>query len=108
MKHVALLRAINVGGKNNVPMKALVEIFTSAGCTEVQTYIQSGNVVFSASGPVLTKLPTLVSAAILKQCGCQVPVVLRTASELRAALGKNPFMKEKPDENALQAGWSQA
>ena len=46
--HVALLRGINVGGKNPLPMKALAEEFVAAGCGDVRTFIQSGNVIFSA------------------------------------------------------------
>ena len=46
--HAALLRGINVGGKHKVPMAALAEVFTAAGCADVQTYIQSGNVVFAS------------------------------------------------------------
>ena len=49
MKHVALLRGINVGGNNKLPMKDLAAIFVAAGCKDVVTYIQSGNVVFDAS-----------------------------------------------------------
>ena len=46
MKYAALLRGINVGGKNMLPMKALAAIFEATGCKNVETYIQSGNVVF--------------------------------------------------------------
>jgi uncharacterized protein (DUF1697 family) len=47
-KHVALLRGVNVGGKNKLPMKELAELFEVAGCSDVATYIQSGNVIFCA------------------------------------------------------------
>ena len=57
MKHVALLRGINVGGKNVLPMKELAAMFGAAGCTGVLTYIQSGNVVFHAPAAALNKLP---------------------------------------------------
>ena len=46
--HVALLRGINVGGKNLLPMQHLARMFQDAGCDEVRTYIQSGNVIFKA------------------------------------------------------------
>lgn len=49
MVYVALLRGINVGGKNRLAMKDLVTIFEDVGCREVRTYIQSGNVVFKGS-----------------------------------------------------------
>ncbi|MEO8874950.1 MAG: DUF1697 domain-containing protein, partial [Polyangiaceae bacterium] len=48
-RFVALLRGINVGGRNMLPMKTLIGLFEKAGCSDVKTYIQSGNVVFSAS-----------------------------------------------------------
>src|SRR5437588_4481599 len=47
-KYLALLRGVNVGGRNLLPMRELTEIFANAGCADVRTYIQSGNVVFSA------------------------------------------------------------
>ena len=52
-RYVALLRGINVSGKNMMPMPRLVAAFEAAGCREVTTFIQSGNVVFSASASVL-------------------------------------------------------
>lgn len=95
MKHVALLRGINVGGKNLVPMKVLAEAFVKAGCRDVVTYIQSGNVVFSASATVLKKLPGLISETF------GVPVVIRSHEQLAAAIGKNPYLKEGADEKTL-------
>lgn len=50
--HVALLRGVNVGGKNKLPASALVELFAHAGAEAIETYIQSGNVIFSASGSI--------------------------------------------------------
>ena len=47
--YLALLRGVNVGGKNKLPMKDLVDICLEAGCTNVRTFIQSGNVIFSAT-----------------------------------------------------------
>jgi uncharacterized protein (DUF1697 family) len=101
MKHVALLRGINVGGKNMLPMKALAEIFMSAGCRDVVTYIQSGNVVFSASAPVLKKLPTVVSAKIAEGFGHRVPVVLRSHDELAAVIRDNRFPEAVGQEKTL-------
>ena len=50
MRRIALLRGINVGGAHKLPMKELVPIFEAAGCEDVRTYIQSGNVVFEGGG----------------------------------------------------------
>ena len=62
--HVALLRGINVGGKNKVPMKDLAALFVAAGCRDVTTHIQSGNVVYTASEARARTLPVTISQAI--------------------------------------------
>ena len=91
--YVALLRGINVGGKNSVPMKDLVAMFEKAGCAEVSTYIQSGNVVFRAEAALAVKLPAAIGAAIKKRFGFEPPVVLRSGEELRKVAEGNPFIK---------------
>jgi uncharacterized protein (DUF1697 family) len=98
--HVALLRGVNVGGKNCVPMKELAEIFAKAGCADVRTYIQSGNVLFRATRTIADALPPRITKQIAKSFGCQVPVVLRTAEQFAAAVQNNPFREvpEVPEE----------
>lgn len=90
-RHVALLRGINVGGRHVLPMKDLVELFVVAGCEDVRTYIQSGNVVFSAGAALARRVPALIQASILERFGFEARVVLRKADELRAAVEANPF-----------------
>ena len=99
--HVALLRGINVGGKNSLPMKDLVAMFGALGCTDVRTYIQSGNVVFRAPAKLVARVPTLLAAEIAKRVGIAVPVVLRTADELRAVSENNPFLAAGADPAKL-------
>lgn len=99
-KYVALLRGINVGGKNKLPMKDLVSIFESAGCKNVVTYIQSGNVVFECATNV-GRLQDAIGAAIEKKFGFNPPFVLRQAAELEDALKKNPFLKARAKEDEL-------
>ena len=89
--YVALLRGVNVGGRNRLPMQGLSEVFLRTGCTRVQTYIQSGNVVFQASDGVARQLPALALEGISKRFGLKVPVVVRTAAELKSAARANPF-----------------
>jgi len=91
-RHVALLRGINVGGKNALPMKDLAEVFSAAGCEAVETYIQSGNVVFEARAAVAAKVAARVTAAILARWKYRVPLVTRSARELRAVADRNPFL----------------
>jgi uncharacterized protein (DUF1697 family) len=93
LKYVALLRGINVGGKNMLPMKELAGLFAVAGCGEVVTYIQSGNVVFCADDKVLKRLDGVITKQVEERFGLKVPVVLRTASEIKAVTRGNPFLK---------------
>lgn len=95
---VALLRGINVGGKNLLPMKALAEIFVQAGCTEVDTYIQSGNVVFRHSAGQSSKhIASQVHRYIEARFVIKVPVVIRTGEELYGVLASNPFLTPSCD-----------
>jgi uncharacterized protein (DUF1697 family) len=93
MRHLALLRGVNVGGRHLLPMKDLAEIFVGAGCTDVRTYIQSGNVLFGAPPPTLKRLPRLIEARLAERFGHSPPVILRTAEELARTLRSNPFLR---------------
>ena len=99
--NVALLRGINVGGKNRLPMEALAAMFREAGCNEVRTYIQSGNVVFRADPTLAEDIPSLISASILSQFGYRVPVVTRTTREFQELVQANPFAEAGVEANKL-------
>ncbi len=101
--YVALLRGINVGGKNKLPMKDLCAMFAAAGCTEVRNYIQSGNIVFKADPPLARDLPDLITSGIAGRFGFTVPVVLRSAEEMRTIPLQNPLLGdgENPGELAV-------
>jgi uncharacterized protein (DUF1697 family) len=99
--HVALLRGINVGGKNLLPMKDLAALFDAAGASDVRTFIQSGNVVFRAPDALAHKLPALVGARIEKQFGFQPPIVIRSHSELQAITRQNPYLDAGADFDRL-------
>ncbi len=100
MRHVALLRGINVGGKNILPMKELAAMFERAGGAHVRTYIQSGNVIFEAV-PDAAKIADSVSAKIEKKFGFRIPMVLRTYEQLAKAIAGNPFLKAGMEQKAL-------
>lgn len=102
---VALLRGINVGGKNRLPMKDLAATFEASGCTDVRTYIQSGNVVYRATEAVARRVPGAVARAIESEHGFASPVVTRTCAELEAAASANPFLKNGVDEKALHVAF---
>jgi len=103
--HVALLRGVNVSGKNKVSMAHLAQMFEDAGCRDVETYIQSGNVVFAANATLARRLSEIIEQAISSSFGYQVPVVIRSASELDAVVHRNPFVAEVTDTKALHVAF---
>ena len=89
-RYVVLLRAINVGKARRVAMPRLREILTDAGYGDVVTHLNSGNVLLDSPLPE-AELAADLSAAIAKEFGFDVPVVLRTGEELAAVLAHDPF-----------------
>jgi len=93
--YVALLRGINVGGSNKVPMAELRALFEALGYPDAQTYIQSGNVVFSARAGE-SALVADIEAAIEETFSLQVPVVVRSRAQLAAVVASSPFDRAAP------------
>jgi uncharacterized protein (DUF1697 family) len=91
--HVALLRGVNVAGANRLAMKDLKAIFEGVGCVDVETIIQSGNVVFKAPPKIIGALPAAVAAQIRSKFGLETPAILRSGAELRAMIEANPFVR---------------
>ena len=101
-RYIAFLRGINVGGHNMIKMADLKAMCQAMGLDGVQTYIQSGNVLFGseeAEEPLRRRL----EAEIKRVFGFDVPVALRTAAELREILGRCPYPAESlaPGESLL-------
>ena len=103
--HIALLRGINVGGRNKVAMKDLAALFGDLVCEDVRTYIQSGNVVFRAEARLTKRISAVVVDAIEDKWGFRVPVVLRTAAEVLAMSSSNPFLEAGADERELHVAF---
>ena len=95
MRVVALLRGINLGPNKRIAMAALRSIAESLGHSDVETYLQSGNVVFTPKGRAKDIGPAL-SAAILDATGHDVAVVTRTGTELERVLAANPYPVDDP------------
>lgn len=98
--HVALLRGINVGGRSKVAMADLREVVSSLGHTDVATYIQSGNVVFTAADA--PSLAADLERAIRDSLGVSPSVVVLTRDELAQVVRDNPYPDE-PDPRAVHA-----
>ena len=89
--YVAFLRGLNVGGSHMLPMKDLKLLFERNRCVDVQTYIQSGNVVFRSAIGDTERLAQQVMAAVSKARGFEPRVLVLTRKELERAAAGNPF-----------------
>ena len=92
--HVALLRGINLGGHNKVPMADLRDIMTSLGHTDVATYIQSGNVVFSTDREDTATVAADIEKAIEDRLGVRSPVLVLSRADLAQIAQDNPYQDE--------------
>ena len=100
---VALLRGINVGGNRSVPMADLAAIFAEAGGADVRTYIQSGNVVFSAAR--VAEVGRRAESLLLQKFGFSVPIMVRTAARMAFVRDHNPFLAEGCGPASLHVGF---
>jgi uncharacterized protein (DUF1697 family) len=92
--HVALLRGINLGGHKKVAMADLRELVSSLGHADVATYIQSGNVVFSAEQSDTAALAAALEEAIAETIGVRARVVVLSREELDQVIRDNPYSDE--------------
>lgn len=90
--YLALLRGINVSGKNMLKMPALQQVLAGLGCEEVRTYLQSGNAVFQAKQEAPAKLAARMESALKKEHGVDAPVLVLTAKDLDAIATANPLL----------------
>jgi uncharacterized protein (DUF1697 family) len=97
---ISMLRGVNVGGHNLIKMDALRVLYESLGLRDAQTYVQSGNVVFrtKVGNPVL--LSKKIEDGIERGFGFRPSVVVRSASEMRDVIRRNPFAKRAGIEPA--------
>jgi uncharacterized protein (DUF1697 family) len=93
--YLALLRGINVSGQKKIPMAELRELLSKSRFENVQTYIQSGNVVFQSSEKNKTILVHAIQQAIENHFGFDVPVLVKTSQEIRHILDNCPFSEKE-------------
>jgi len=95
-KYISILRGINVGSGRKVPMADLKKLCEDLGLQKVQTYIQSGNVVFeSPHSESVSELEIRLQQAFTKAFGFDIPVLVRTFGEWTESIVQNPFLKEE-------------
>jgi len=90
MVYIALLRGINVGGKNKVDMKLLKQTFEQAGMNDVVTYINTGNIIFSSKSHSKTELSRILEEAIHSDFGLHIKVVIRTVDDFKVIVNSIP------------------
>ncbi len=115
MKYVAFLRAVNVGGHAVIKMTDLKHMFESAGLENVQTYIQSGNVIFESSEGNSNRFRARIESRLEKAAGYRIQLFVRTMREVQSIVSQCPFtatgtetvhvafLGEKPDPKSGQA-----
>jgi len=95
-KRIAILRGINVGGKRKILMVDLKKILSKLGFEDMQTYIQSGNVIFNSTRKHDDlEFANEIEQSISNKYGFDVPVIVKTENKLNEAISSNPFFKKK-------------
>ncbi|MEX1256432.1 MAG: DUF1697 domain-containing protein [Gemmatimonadota bacterium] len=103
--YLALLRGVNVGGNRSLPMKELARLCSDLGCGDVQTVIQSGNLVFTAGKDFGGSFAARLATELGSRFGMEVPVVVRTLPEWeKVALG-NAFLERGADPATLHVAF---
>ena len=113
-RYVALLRGVNVGKGNRVPMAEFKILLEGLGCTDVKTLLNSGNAVFSSAARSAERLASAIAAQVEIKFGVTTPVVVKSAAELAAIISTAPMSPPDEehsrflvafgrDENAVQA-----
>ncbi len=100
--YISILRGINVSGHKLIKMDALRNLYAELNFSNVQTYIQSGNVIFKYKKTKTTVLETTIAKKITQQFGFEVPVMVKDVDEISKILANNPFLtNRKLDETKL-------
>jgi uncharacterized protein (DUF1697 family) len=96
-KYVAIIRGINVGGHNRVNMQRLREALGKAKFQDVQSYIQSGNIVFNTHKTSVSRLESTVRKILQSNFKVDVPVIVRDEKEWKKTVKRNPFLQRTDD-----------
>lgn len=99
--YISILRGINVSGQKLIKMDALKKAYENLGFQNVSTYVQSGNVIFSASGTEPEKLEKMIYNQIEKDFGFEVPVMVLTVEKLKQVVDNNPFVIDPAKDPAF-------
>lgn len=96
---IALLRGVNVGGHNKLPMAELRSELDIAGFKKVKTYIQSGNVIFHSELQNTKEIESNVASVINSKFGLDIPVIVKTSEDIQLLLDLCPFIPEQKEKS---------
>lgn len=99
--YISLLRGINVSGQKIIKMDALRKMYEGLGFISIQTYVQSGNVIFKAMEKDAKELETLIALEIEKEFGFNVPVIVFDVKTFQDIINNNPFAREGVKDKAF-------
>ena len=99
--YIALFRGLNVGGHHPLPMRELAQVLERVGLQKIETYIQSGNVVFDSQAADPASLSDRIRNAIIQSHGFGPDVLLLSAEELAGAIGSNPYPEAESEPTSL-------
>lgn len=106
-RHIALLRGINLGARNRVPMPALRELLSGLGYGDVATLVQSGNVVLTSTAGA-AQLGRDLQARVAEAFGVDTPVIVRTRAQLARVVADNPLPEAEADPKRFQVSFLSA
>jgi uncharacterized protein (DUF1697 family) len=104
-KYIALLRGINVSGQKKIPMVELRACLKDSGFENIETYIQSGNVIFESDNSDVKILADKMQEAIKNTFGFEVPVLVIGQNVYQEIISSNPFLGKSEDTKPLYAGF---
>lgn len=96
--YIAILRGINVSGHKKIKMDALRTSLLKLNFQEIETYIQSGNIVFQYKKTSTIRLANLIAKKILEDFGFEVPVIVKEPDEIESVLKNNPFLNQRKED----------
>jgi uncharacterized protein (DUF1697 family) len=103
--HIVLLRGVNVGPNNRVPMAVLRRLLEELGYTGVRTLLNSGNAVVTAPAATNAEVGRAVATAIEKELGLSIRVMVRTPDQVREAIERNPLTEAEGDPKLFHVGF---
>ena len=106
-RYVALLRGVNVGRANRVPMAAFRDLLEQSGCSGVRTLLNSGNAVFASPDRSPPALADRIRAALAQQLAVDVPVIVKSRKDLAAVVAGNGIARVATDPSRLLVAFTQ-